>query len=220
MKTAKRRIISIIMGLTLLITAMFATTISASAVTITPVTPSYPMQVSTVFTTTDAPSIITDMAGTPHYIPYYNFIFNDVNYTSSFATVIPGANSTIHALWGYPSAMDAIYSCYGIRNSGNYTGWHSGWDTSASADPKGAYVDKMFGLPQITLSYTYDWDTGEGTWKGYSWQIYMNTYSTADTWDASTKTGKLPYYASDIQVGDGDVVVCRFMYTEEEWVDE
>ncbi len=209
MKTAKRKIVSIIVGLTMLISSMILSTVVASADT--PVTPSYPMQVSTVFTTTDAPSSITDKWNQTHTVPYINFVYDDATYTSPFTTVIPGATTTNHWLLGYPTAMDDIYSCYGSLNSNDYTGWSSGWDTSNT--PNGAYVDEMFNLPEITTYY----NATKKKWKGYSWQIYMNTYSTADTWNPTTRTGKVPQYASNIQVFNGDVVVCRFMYTEETW---
>ena len=208
MKTAKRRIISIIIGLTMLLSMMVMSTVVASADT--PVTPTYPMQVSTVFMTTDAPSSIVDKWNQTHTIPTIS-TYDDVTYTSTFSTVIPGATNTNHWLLGYPTAMDAIYSCYGSLNLNDYTGWNSGWDTVNT--PNGAYVDKMFNVPEITTYY----NATKKKWKGYSWQIYMNTYSTANSWNASTRTGKIPQYASNIQVQNGDVVVCRFMYTEETW---
>lgn len=180
-------------------------------------TPSYPMDVRVFFITTNAPSTITDIGGVSHSISQM-YVHNDTTYTSSFTTVIPGAYYPMHALMGVPTAMDAMYTCYGLRNSNNYTGWHSDWDTVNT--PNGAYVDKMFNIPEYTTALEYNWNTHINTWKGYTWQIYLNTTSTANTWNSSTRKGKLPAYASNVQIQDGDKVYCRYMYTEESWPDD
>ena len=209
MGLTKDRIIGIVIGLIALVIVMTATTTGAFA-DITPITPTYPMEVSTVFMTTDAPSSITDKWGQTYTIPSIS-TYDDVTYTSSFSTVIPGATSTNHCLLGYPTAMDDIYSCYGSLNLNDYTGWRNVWYTYYT--PSSSYIEKMFNVPEIITYY----NANKRIIKGYAWMIFMNTYSTANSWNASTRTGKLPLYANNVQIFDGDVVVCRYMYFEETW---
>ena len=214
MKTAKKRVLSIVFSLVLIMSTMFAVTFNASATT-------YPIGATVHFITTGVPSTITIIGGETKTIDQYN-ITKTISYTDSFATVIPGATTSNHGLMGTPSGLDAIYSCYGKARGTNtnpvYTGWNNGWDTDNT--PSGSYVDKMFDIPQYTKSITYNWTTHLNTWDGYAWLIFVNTDQLDFSWDDENRTGLLPYYASNFELQDGDVIYCRYLHVQESWYDE
>ena len=104
--------------------------------------------------------------------------------------------------------MDAICKAYQNVN-GPTAGISLGWDSNPSEGPEGAYLTTLFGNTTITTV------SGLYRWEGYSWSIYLN--ETTDTWNANARSGKIPYYASNVQIQNGDTIYVMYENNVETW---
>lgn len=195
----------------MVLTMVFAMTATAFATeTITPQPVTYPMNVNVWFIAFG--DEVTDVSGTVHqttYVEEYPEISFESPFTTIFTQYLPSAPAAgAHQLNGYPTVMDAICKAY-LQANGSMSGFSIGWDSNPSEGPQGAYVNTLFNNSTITTVL------GDYRWEGYSWNIYLN--STANTWNAATRTGKIPYYASNVQVKSGDTIYVMYEDNEETW---
>ena len=173
---------------------VFATSATAFAGSITPVTPTYPISVNVQFEATEG--TVTDINDVDHDIPAIA-VSKTVEYASAgaFSTEFPVDAGAVHELAGYPTVMDAIYNAY-HQYSPSMAGFTMGWDTYST--PNGAYITTLFNIGTIAESST------SNSWKGYSWSIYLNGTLTS-------------LYASNVQIKDGDVVRVVYQENTETW---
>ena len=211
-KRTMKKGLAIVLAL-IMVFAMTATAFASD--TITPVEVSYPMNVKVVMLA--AGETVTDVSGVTHQITGVMEMGNDgtgvpVQFTSSFSTIftsyLPTNPGSAHQLNGYPTVMDAICKAYQNVN-GPTAGISLGWDSNPSEGPEGAYLTTLFGNTTITTV------SGLYRWEGYSWNIYLN--GTTDTWNANTRSGKIPYYASNVQIQNGDTIYVMYENNVETW---
>ncbi len=199
-------------GLAIVLALMMVFSMSTFAfanTTITPQPVTYPVNVDvTIFA---EEGNVTDVTGTSQTVNDV-YVEDSITFTAPFTTVFtqylsPNPGSA-HQLSGYPTVMDAI--CKAYQNAGGTAANITlGWDSNPSEGPQGAYISKLFGNSTITTV------SGFYRWEGYSWVIYLN--DTTKTWNEATRTGKIPYYASNVQIQSGDKVFVLFEQTEETW---
>ncbi|MFR5858518.1 MAG: hypothetical protein ACLUJC_04740 [Clostridia bacterium] len=204
------------LAIVLALVMVFAMTATAFASdTITPVEVSYPMNVKVVMLAEGG--TVTDVSGVTHQITGVMEMGNDdtgvpVQFTSPFSTIftsyLPTNPGSAHQLNGYPTVMDAICKAYQNVN-GPTAGISLGWDSNPSEGPEGAYLTTLFGNTTITTV------SGLYRWEGYSWSIYLN--ETTDTWNANARSGKIPYYASNVQIQNGDTIYVMYENNVETW---
>ena len=212
MKRQMKKGLAIVLAL-VMVFAMTATAFASD--TITPVEVSYPMNVKVVMLAEG--ETVTDVSGVTHQITGVMEMGNDgagvpVQFTSPFSTIftsyLPTNPGSAHQLNGYPTVMDAICKAY-LNVNGPTAGISLGWDSNPSEGPEGAYLTTLFGNTTITTV------SGLYRWEGYSWSIYLN--ETTDTWNANTRSGKIPYYASNVQIQNGDTIYVMYENNVETW---
>lgn len=156
---------------------------------------------------------VTQYGGSTVTFPAWNtgaiVTYQDQNtFTTNYITPFPAPSGVTNQYWDtQPTIMDAIYDTYYALNGYSNSGINIGWDTVNV--PNGAYVDEINNIseiPEIIQSHK---------WKGYSWHIFLNGISS--TWNSSTRTGRIPYYASNMPLENGDVVYVRFLESTVTW---
>ena len=211
MKTNRnsRRAAAVLMTLVLSLTMVFgtaATSFAAETVTPTPVT--YPVKADVVFLSEGGE--VTDVSGVKHQTTAVEK-YESVTFTSPFTQVFTGPkflnDTTVNfPLKGVPTVMDAI--CQAYEQTGTTDTITLGWDAQPESGPAGAYVTTLFNNSTITTV------SGLYRWEGYSWSIYLG--DTKD-WDETAGEGKIPYYASNVQLHDGDRIYVVYEENEETW---
>ena len=207
-----KKFLSIVMVL-VMVFAMTATAFADD--TITPEEVTYPMNVNVIMTATAA--TVTDVYGVTHQITGVNEVGTDeegvpVQFTSPFTNVFLSYLSTDPGdgfqLRGYPTVMDAICKAYQNVN-GSTSGISLGWDSYPYTGPQGAYLSTLFGNTTITTVST------SNRWEGYSWNLYLN--EKTNTWNEEDREGKIPYYASNVQIMEGDTIYVAYELNVETW---
>lgn len=206
MKTNLKKVLSIVMILTMVF-AMSATAFASQTITPQPVT--YPINATVVFISEG--DVVTDSTGDVHQTAAA-YAEVPVTFTAPFTTVFTKYLNTVpasgaHQLEGYPTVMDAICQAY-MQDNGSMSGFSIGWDSNPYEGPQGAYVNTIYGNSTITTV------SGLYRWEGYSWSIYLNV---TDEWNEDAQTGKIPYYASNVQLHDNDIIYVLYEENVETW---
>ncbi len=170
---------------------------------------SYPLSATVHFYSPSA--TVTQYGGTTVNVPYWNtgaMVTYQTGFTTNFTTAFPTPSGVTHQYEDVqPTVMDAIYDVYYYLNNNSNNGITIGWDGSST--PNGAYLYQLNGVSQIPEKIQSHY------WKGYSWHIYLN--GTSNSWNSSTRTGLIPYYASNMPLEDDDEIYVRFLESEETW---
>ena len=163
----------------------------------------YPLQATVTFKSNSG-SVLPYGESTPVTIPAWNVtaqVTYQSNFTTNYTTPFPAPSGYTVPNVGEPTVMDAIYDVYYYINNYSNSGIHIGWDTDNT--PIGAYIDQIHNLSEITEDFGYT-QNGHTFWTGYSWQIYRNGT-------------KIPLYANNILLQNGDTILVKYEETTETW---